>query len=179
MLGVYEHTLDWALARRRLVMLLATISVIATILLYIAIPKGLLPQQDTGLITGVVQADDNIAFPAMESVTQQIAARLRADPAVAGVSAFVGAGSINPILSQGQVSIVLKTRSQRDGLDVILPRLQRAVADIPGAALYLKPVQDITLDTRVAPTEYQYTLSEVNAQELSGYAQQLTTALRQ
>jgi multidrug efflux pump len=179
MLSVYERTLDWSLARPRLIMLIATLSVIVTILLYIAIPKGLLPQQDTGLITGVVQADDNIAFPAMEQVTEQIAAKLRADPAVAGVSAFIGAGSINPILSQGQLSIVLKDRSRRAGLDTVLPRLQNAVADIPGAALYLKPVQDITLDTRVAPTEYQYTLSDVDAQELSGYAQQLTTALRQ
>ncbi|HET6912161.1 MAG TPA: efflux RND transporter permease subunit [Rhodanobacteraceae bacterium] len=178
MLGVYERTLDWSLARPRLIMLIATLSVVVTILLYVAIPKGLLPQQDTGLITGVVQADDNIAFPAMEQVTEQIAAKLRADPAVAGVSAFIGAGSINPILSQGQLSIVLKDRGDRAGLDTILPRLQREVADIPGAALYLKPVQDITLDTRVAPTEYQYTLSDVNASELSGYAQQLTTALR-
>ncbi len=179
MLGVYERTLDWALARRQLIILLATLSVIATILLYIAIPKGLLPEQDTGLITGVVQADDNIAFPAMENLTEQVAAQLRADPAVAGVAAFVGAGSINPTLSQGQLSIVLKDRGQRGSLDDILPRLQRAVANIPGVALYLKPVQDITLDTRVAPTEYQYTLSDVNSQELAGYAQQLTQALRQ
>ncbi|SRR5579883_2289460 len=179
MLGVYERTLDWALARRRLIMLFATLSVIATILLYIAIPKGLLPEQDTGLITGVVQADDNIAFPAMENLTEQVADAIRADPSIAGVAAFVGAGSINPTLNQGQLSIVLKDRGQRGSLDQILPRLQRAVAQIPGVALYLKPVQDITLDTRVAPTEYQYTLSDVNAQELSGYATQLTQALRQ
>ena len=179
MLSVYERTLDWSLARSQLIILLATLSVVATILLYIAIPKGLLPEQDTGLITGVVQADDNIAFPAMESLTQQVASRLRADPAVAGVSAFVGAGSINPTLNQGQLGIVLKERGKRGGLDDVLPRLQRAVANVPGVALYLKPVQDITLDTRVAPTEYQYTLSDVNSQELSGYAQQLTQALRQ
>ncbi len=179
MLSVYERTLDWSLARSQLIILLATLSVVATILLYIAIPKGLLPEQDTGLITGVVQADDNIAFPAMESLTQQVASRLRADPAVAGVSAFVGAGSINPTLNQGQLGIVLKERGKRGGLDDVLPRLQRAVANVPGVALYLKPVQDITLDTRVAPTEYQYTLSDVNSQELSGFAQQLTQALRQ
>ncbi|HEX7130301.1 MAG TPA: efflux RND transporter permease subunit, partial [Rhodanobacteraceae bacterium] len=179
MLALYARTLDWVLARQRLTMLIATLSVVVTVLLYIAIPKGLLPQQDTGLITGVVQADNNIAFPQMEKITEQVAARLRADPAVAGVAAFIGAGSINPILSQGQLSIVLKDRGKRDSLEEILPRLRNAVADIPGAALYLKPVQDITLDTRVAPTEYQYTLSEVNAKELSGYARQLTAALRQ
>ncbi|MEO6968458.1 MAG: efflux RND transporter permease subunit [Rhodanobacteraceae bacterium] len=179
MLGAYERSLDWVLARRRLTMLVATASVVVTVLLYIVIPKGLLPQQDTGLITGVVQADDNIAFPAMKALTEQVAAALRADPAVAGVAAFIGAGSINPTLNQGQLSIVLKDRGQRDGLDAILPRLQHEVANIPGAALYLKPVQDITLDTRVAATEYQYTLSDVDSTELSGYAQKLTAALRQ
>jgi multidrug efflux pump len=175
----YARSLDWVLAHRRLTMLVASVSVIITVLLYIAIPKGLLPEQDTGLITGVVRADDNIAFPAMEARTRAVAEALRKDPAVAGVAAFIGAGSINPTLSQGQLSLVLKDRAERDGLDRVLPRLQNAVARVPGVALYLKPVQDITLDSRVAATEYQYALSDVNAQELSGYAEQMTQALRQ
>jgi multidrug efflux pump len=175
----YARSLDWVLAHRRLTMLVASVSVIVTVLLYIAIPKGLLPEQDTGLITGVVRADDNIAFPAMEARTRAVAEALRKDPAVAGVAAFIGAGSINPTLSQGQLSLVLKDRAERDGLDRVLPRLQNAVARVPGVALYLKPVQDITLDSRVAATEYQYALSDVNAQELSGYAEQMTQALRQ
>ena len=96
--------------------------------------QGLLPEQDTGLITGVVQADQNIAFPQMEQRTRQVAEALRQDPDVTGVSAFIGAGSMNPTLNQGQLSIVLKERSQRDGLEQILPRLQKAVAGIPGVA---------------------------------------------
>jgi multidrug efflux pump len=98
---------------------------------------------------------------------------------VAGVAAFIGAGTINPTLNQGQLSIVLKDRGDRDGLDKLLPRLQQTVADIPGVALYLKPVQDVTLDSRVAATEYQYTLSDVNAAELATYAGRMTEALRQ
>ena len=177
--GAYERSLDWVLDHRRLTMLVAAISVAVTVFLYIAIPKSLLPEQDTGLITGVVQADDNIAFPQMEQRTQAVADALRKDPAVAGVAAFIGAGTINPTLNQGQLSIVLKERSQRDGLDKLLPRLQREVADIPGVALYLKPVQDVTLDSTVSATEYQYSLSEVNATELAGYAAQMTQAMRQ
>jgi multidrug efflux pump len=176
---LYADTLDWVLDHRRLTMLVAATTVVITVFLYIVIPKGLLPEQDTGMITGVVQADDNIAFPQMELRTKAVADALRKDPAVAGVAAFIGAGTINPTLNQGQLSIVLKDRGDRDGLDKLLPRLQNAVADIPGVALYLKPVQDVTLDSTVAATEYQYSMSEVNSAELAGYATQMTQAMRQ
>ncbi len=176
---LYERTLDWVLDHQRLTVLVAGAALVLTVLLYIAIPKGLLPEQDTGLITGVVQADDNIAFPAMEQRTKAVAEALRKDPAVAGVAAFIGAGTINPTLNQGQLSIVLKDRGDRDGLDQLLPRLQKTVANIPGVALYLKPVQDVTLDSTVSATEYQYSLSEVNSAELAKYADQMTRAMRQ
>ncbi|OOG40128.1 acriflavine resistance protein B [Rhodanobacter sp. C06] len=177
--GLYEHSLDWVLDHQKLMILVAAATVALTVFLYIAIPKGLLPEQDTGMITGVVQADQNVAFPAMEQRTKAVAEALRKDPAVAGVAAFIGAGTINPTLNQGQLSIVLKDRGQRDGLDKILPRLQQAVAGIPGVALYLKPVQDVTLDSRVSATEYQYALSDTNTDELSKYATEMTQALRQ
>ncbi|MFC5527444.1 efflux RND transporter permease subunit [Rhodanobacter ginsengisoli] len=176
---LYARTLDVVLDHQRLTVLVAGAAVVLTVFLYIAIPKGLLPEQDTGLITGVVQADDNIAFPQMEQRTRAVAEALRADPAVAGVAAFIGAGTINPTLNQGQLSIVLKDRGDRDGLDKLLPRLQRTVASIPGVALYLKPVQDVTLDSTVSATEYQYAMSEVNSAELAGYADRMTQAMRQ
>jgi multidrug efflux pump len=178
MLNAYESSLDWVLEHQRLTILVATASVVLTVVLYILIPKGLLPEQDTGLITGVVQADQNIAFPLMRDRTEQAAAALRKDPAISGVAAFIGAGSINPTLNQGQLSLVLKTRSERGPLSELLPRLQKTVADIPGIALYLKPVQDIALDSRVAATEYQYAMEEVNSAELGQFATQMTTALR-
>jgi len=177
--GAYERSLDWVLARQPLMLLLASATVVVTIALYVAIPKSLLPEQDTGLITGVVQADQNIAFPAMEERTKAVADALREVPGVAGVAAFIGAGSVNPTLNQGQVSIVLAPRGERGGLDEVVPALQRAVAHLPGVALYLKPVQDVALDTRVAPTEYQYALSEVNSGELEGFARRMVEALRQ
>ncbi len=174
----YASTLDWVLARQPLMLGVATITVVVTIALYIVIPKGLLPEQDTGLITGVVEADQNIAFPAMQQRTEAVAAALRNGPDVAGVAAFIGAGSINPTLNQGQLSIVLKPRNERGALDAVIARLQRSVAGIPGVALYLKPVQDVALDTRVASTEYQYALSDVNSSELAGFVKQMTDALR-
>ena len=177
--GLYERTLDWVLGHQRTTMTVAFITVVVTVVLYVIIPKGLLPEQDTGMITGVVQADENVAFPQMEQRTQAVAEALRKDKAIAGVAAFIGAGSINPTLNQGQLSIVLKDRSDRGSLETILPRLQRAVADIPGVALYLKPVQDVTLDSRVAATEYQYSLSDLNSKELAQYANQMTQAMRQ
>jgi len=176
---LYARTLDSVLDHRRLTMLVAGAAVVLTVFLYIVIPKGLLPEQDTGLITGVVQADQNVAFPQMEQRTQAVAEALRKDPAVSGVASFIGAGTINPTLNQGQLSIVLKDRGDRGALDDVLPRLQQAVADIPGVALYLKPVQDVTLDSRVSATEYQYSLSEVDSAELAKYATQMTQAMRQ
>ncbi|HEV7776682.1 MAG TPA: efflux RND transporter permease subunit [Luteibacter sp.] len=175
----YASSLDWVLAHRPLTMLVAAFSVALTVVLYIIIPKGLLPEQDTGLITAVVQADQNVAFPQMEDRTKAVADALAKDKAVSGVAAFIGAGSINPTLNQGQISLVLKDRGDRDGLDKVLPRLQEAAAHIPGVALYLKPVQDVTLDSQVSATEYQYSLSDVNSVELAGYAAKMTQALRQ
>jgi len=179
LVNVYEGSLDWVLAHQRLTMMIAGATVVLTVFLYIVIPKGLLPEQDTGLITGVVQADQNVAFPQMEQRTKAVADALRRDKAVTGVAAFIGAGSINPTLNQGQLSIVLKDRGDRDGLDEVVARLQKEAADIPGVALYLKPVQDVTLDSRVSATEYQYSMSDVNATELSGYATKMTQALRE
>ncbi|UKE47556.1 MULTISPECIES: efflux RND transporter permease subunit [Xanthomonas translucens group] len=176
--ALYERTLDWVLGHQPLTLAIALATMVLTVVLYVVIPKGLLPEQDTGLITGVVQADQNVAFPQMQQRTEAVAAALRKDPAVTGVAAFIGAGSMNPTLNQGQLSIVLKTRADRDGLDKVLPRLQQAVARLPGVALYLKPVQDVTLDTRVAATEYQYSLSDVDSAELATQGARLTEALR-
>ncbi len=178
MLGWYERSLDWVLVHRRTTMLVAAASVAVTLLLYVTIPKDLLPEQDTGLITGVVQADSDVAFEAMARNTQAVMAALRRDPAVAGVAGFIGAGAINPTLNQGQVSIVLKPRGERGNLDQVVASLQHDVADIPGVELFLKPVQDITLDTTVAPTEYQYAISEVNSNDLQKYAQQMVQAVK-
>jgi multidrug efflux pump len=179
LVDAYARSLDWVFGHQKLTMLVLLATVALTAILFVAMPKGLLPDQDTGTITGVVQAEQTIAFPAMLERTQKVAEALRADPAVSGVAAFIGAGSINPTLNQGQLNIVLKPRSERGGLDEVMPRLQRVVDTIPGVALFLKPVQDIALDNRVAPTEYQYSLTNVDAEELATFANKMTAALKQ
>src|SRR3546814_20937577 len=120
-------------------MLVAGAAVVLTVFLYIVIPKGLLPEQDTGLITGVVQADDNIAFPQMEDRTKAVAEALRHDPAVAGVAAFIGAGTINPTLNPGQLRIGLKERGDRAAPDKPLPRPKPPGANNPRVEMSLKP----------------------------------------
>ncbi|HET6586675.1 MAG TPA: efflux RND transporter permease subunit, partial [Oleiagrimonas sp.] len=175
---VYARSLDWVFDHRLFTIGVFALALVVTVWLYIVIPKGLLPEQDTGLITGVVQADDNIAFPAMEQRVKEVASAIRKDPAVSGVAAFVGTGSINPTLNQGQISIVLKDRGERGDLDSVLTSLNQDVAHIPGVALYLKPVQDVTMDNRVSATEYQYAMSDVNADELGDYASKMTQAMR-
>ncbi len=178
LVGLYERSLDVVLSHPRITLGVAGGAVALTVLLYVAIPKGLLPDQDTGLVTAVVQADHTVAFEQMQQRTIAVAEALRRDPAVTGVAAFIGAGTLNPTLNQAQLSIVLADRSERENVAKILPRLQQAAADIPGVTLALKPVQDVTLDTRVASTEYQFVLSDVDAGRAEAEAVRLIAALQ-
>ena len=178
LVGLYERSLDVVLSHPRITLGVAGGAVALTVLLYVAIPKGLLPDQDTGLVTAVVQADHTVAFEQMHQRTIAVAEALRKDPAVTGVAAFIGAGTLNPTLNQAQLSIVLADRSERENVARILPRLQEAAADIPGVTLALKPVQDVTLDTRVASTEYQFVLSDVDASRAEAEAVRLIAALQ-
>ena len=176
--GLYERSLDHVLARQPLTLAIAAAAVVLTVVLYVLIPKGLLPDQDTGLVAGVVRADESVTFAQMEMHMLAVAAALRRDPAVTGVAAFVGVGGLNPTLNQGQLSIVLRERGDRERLAIVLPRLQKAAAGIPGVALYLKPVQDVTLDAQVAATDYQLVLSGVDPRQVAEQAGRLTAALR-
>ena len=178
MVGAYQRSLDWVFAHPRSIMGLFALSLAVTVFLYVAIPKSLLPEQDTGLVTGVVEADQSIAFPAMERRMQTVMAALRHDPDVAGVAGFVGIGDTNPTLNQGQVSIVLTPRAERGSLAGIVARLQRSAADVPGVKLFLKPVQDVTLDTRVAATQYQYVLRSLDAGALDTDAGRMLAAFQ-
>ncbi len=178
LVGLYERSLDVVLSHPRITLGVAGGAVALTVLLYVAIPKGLLPDQDTGLVTAVVQADHTVAFEQMHQRTIAVAEALRKDPAVTGVAAFIGAGTLNPTLNQAQLSIVLADRSERENVARILPRLQEAAAGIPGVTLALKPVQDVTLDTRVASTEYQFVLSDVDAGRAEAEAVRLIAALQ-
>jgi multidrug efflux pump len=179
MLRFYESGLRWVLRHRLLTLLIALVTLAATIFQYIAIPKGLLPQQDTGEIIGVTDAAQDISFQAMVDRQRQITDVVGQDPDVAGVASFVGAGTVNPTMNTGRVYIVLKPREKRTAsADQIIARLRQATQQVQGISLYMQSVQDLQIDTRVSRTQYQYVLQDTNAAELAEWTPKLLAALR-
>ncbi|MDB5988205.1 MAG: acriflavine resistance protein [Nevskia sp.] len=178
-LAGYESSLRWVMQRQFATLLVATATLVLTVFLYIIIPKGLIPQQDTGVITGVTEADQSISFSAMVARSQALADVVRKDKNVQSVSAFVGAGTVNTTLNTGRLSIVLKPRKQRSTAQEIIDRLKQATADVQGISLYLQPVQDLQIDSRVSRTQYQYVLQDTDPIELNEWVPKLLGALQQ
>ena len=174
----YKRTLAWALNAQPLVLLIAVGTLAGTILLYVAVPKGFLPAQDTGVIVAVTEASQAISIPAMGKLQAQFAEVARNDPAVASVASFVGAGQINPTPNSGRLTIALKPRPQRDTIAVVQARLQRAADSVPGLSVFTQPVQDIQIGTRISRTQYQYTLVDTDGAELATWAPRLLDRLR-
>jgi multidrug efflux pump len=173
LLTVYERGLKIALRHRlaTLMIMLGTIAV--TGWLYYVIPKGFFPQQDTGLIFGIAEAAQDISYADMVRREGDIINAVLKDPAVDSVGASIGAGGGTTTLNQGRVFIALKPRNQRRAnADQIIRRLQTALAAVPGITLYMQAAQDITVGARLSKTQYQYTLSDADSNELnhwSGY----------
>ncbi len=174
----YRRTLGWALRAQGLVLLVAAGTLVGTVLLYVVMPKGFLPAQDTGVIVAVTQAGQSISIPAMGKLQARFADAAGRDPAVASVTSFVGAGSINPTPNSGRLTIALKPRPQRDPVTAVQARLQRAADAIPGLSVFTQPVQDIQIGTRVSRTQYQYTLVDTDAAELAEWAPRLLARLQ-
>ena len=178
-IDAYGRSLRWVMKRQFITLMVALATLVITVLLYIVIPKGLIPVQDTGVITGITEAAQSISFPAMQSRQQQISDIVRRDPAVQNVSSFVGAGTVNPTLNSGRLSIVLKPRGQRPDITTVMRRLKQAVANVEGISLYLQPVQDLQIDSQISRTQYQYVLQDTDTDELRQWAPRLTAALQQ
>ncbi len=179
LLAFYERGLRWVLRHQLTTLLVAIATLAATLALYVAIPKGLLPQQDTGLIIGVTDAAQDISFKAMTERQRAVVDRVLQDPDVASVTSFVGTGTINATPNTGRISINLKPRSERnDSATQIISRLRQSVANIQGIELYMQAVQDLQIDSRVSRTQYQYTLQDANAAELADWAPKLVARLR-
>ena len=179
-LAGYERSLRWVMQRQFPTLMVAVATLAITVLLYLVIPKGLIPEQDTGVITGVTEAAQSISFPAMVDRNRAIAEILRKDVDVQNVSAFVGAGIVNPTLNTGRMSIVLKPRSERSAsLDRIMQRLKDSVSGVQGVSLFLQPVQDLQIDSQVSRTQYQYVLQDSDGDELRQWAPKLIAALQQ
>jgi len=174
----YGRSLRWVMARQFITLMVALATLVFTVLLYIVIPKGLIPVQDTGVITGITEAAQSISFPAMQSRQQAISDIVRRDPAVQNVSSFVGAGTVNPTLNSGRMSIVLKPRGQRSDITTVMARLKQAVANVEGIDLFMQPVQDLQIDSQISRTQYQYVLQDTDTDELRQWAPRLTAAIQ-
>jgi multidrug efflux pump subunit AcrB len=177
-LRFYQHTLEWALARQALVLVIAVATLIGTVLLYVAVPKGFLPPQDTGVIVAVTEASQAISIPAMAKLQARMGAIAQADPAVASVVSFIGAGSINATANTGRMTIALKPRPERDPVDIVIARLEQQVQGLAGLSVFMQPVQDIQIGTRISRTQFQYTLLDTDAAELGTWAPRLLARLQ-
>jgi hydrophobe/amphiphile efflux-1 (HAE1) family protein len=177
-LAGYRHSLRWSLGRQRLTLTIAVATLIGTIALYVIVPKGFLPEQDTGLVTAVIQGAQSASIPKMTALQAQAVDIVRKDPAVAGVASFVGAGTINATPNTGQLTIVLKPIGQRAGVDRVIGRLQHQLDAVPGLTVFLKPVQDIQIGTKVSRTQFQYTLMDTDVEELNDWAPRLLAKLQ-
>jgi multidrug efflux pump len=177
-LRFYQRTLEWALARQALVLIIAVATLAGTVMLYVAMPKGFLPPQDTGVIAAVTEASQAISIPAMAKLQARMGAIAQADPAVASVLSFVGAGSINATANTGRVTIVLKPRPERDPVEVVIARLEAQVQALTGLSVFMQPVQDIQIGTRISRTQFQYTLLDTDAAELGLWAPRLLARLQ-
>jgi multidrug efflux pump len=175
----YRRSLQVSLRRQPLVLGLAGLTLVGTVILYVVIPKGFLPLQDTGAIIGTTEASPSISIPAMAALQLRAAAIVQADPAVTGVASLVGAGAVNPTPNVGRLSITLKPRRDRGPVETVMARLRASLAGIPGLAIYLQPVQDIQIGARVSRTQYQYTLTDTDGAELARWAPRLVDRLRQ
>ncbi len=174
----YRRSLRWALRHQRMVLLIATATLAGTIGLYVVVPKGFLPQQDTGVILGVTQAAQDVSISRLAAMQNQAAEVIARDPAVTNVVSFVGAGTINATPNTGQLTIALKPIGQRDGAPVVIERLSHDIAGVPGLTGWFRPVQDITLGARASRTAYQYTLVDTDRDELNTWTPKLVDQLQ-
>jgi multidrug efflux pump len=174
----YRRSLTTALHHEKFVLAVAAATLAGTVLLYIAVPKGFLPQQDTGAIVAVTEARPDISLAAMAGLQMQADNIVANDPAVAGVASLIGTGQANPSPNTGKLSITLKPRRERDGVRAVIARLQAKINALPGLSVFMQPVQDIQIGARISRTQYQYTLSDTNDDELAAWAPKLVTALR-
>jgi multidrug efflux pump len=176
--GGYARGLDWVLAHRRLTMLGFALTLAATFGLAVAVHKGFLPQQDTGLLVGATDAPQDISFPAMARRQQAVADAIARDPDVKALDSFVGAGTVNATLNSGRLYIDIGSPDHRAPARVVMERLRQAVAGIDGIALHLQPAQDLAIETRASRTQYQYVLQDLDDGELRLWSDRLVTALR-
>ncbi len=176
----YDRALNVVLDHQPLTLAVAVATLVLTVVLYIAIPKGFFPVQDTGLIQGISQAAQSISYSAMAERQTALAAAILKDPAVDSLSSFIGVDGTNSTLNSGRFLINLKPHDSRTlSASDIIRRLQQETADVEGISLYMQPVQDLTIDTTVSRTQYQFVLESANPDDLATWAPKLVDRLSQ
>lgn len=179
LLALYGRALLWVLAHAKLTLYVALGSFVLTILLYMFIPKGFFPVQDTGQIQGISQAAQSTSYAAMAVHQQALADAVLKDPDVLSLTSYIGVDGDNTTLNQGRFLITLKPKSERSlSAAQIILRLQKEVANVPGISLYMQPVQDLTLNTIISPTQYQFLLEDPNEDEFTRYVPNLVAELK-
>jgi hydrophobe/amphiphile efflux-1 (HAE1) family protein len=168
---IYEAGLVWSLRHRTFTLVLTVLTFVASIWLYILVPKGFVPEQDTGLIGGVTDAAQDVSFENMSILQQPVADIIAKDPDVISVTSFVGIGADNPTVNSGRLYIDIGSPDRRSAsAKQILKRLQEAVAAVRDISLHLQPVQDIQIESRLTRTQYQYVLQDLDEAELRQWA---------
>ena len=176
-IAAYGRWLNWVLDRQFATLLVAIATLILTIVLYIFVPKGFFPVQDTGVIQGISEGAQSISFAAMTERQQELAKLILQDPAVESLSSFIGVDGTNTTLNSGRFLINLKPHGKRDGAEVVIRRLQDASRKLAGVTLYLQPVQDLTIEDRVSRTQYQFTLGSADIEDLNTWVPKLVEQL--
>jgi multidrug efflux pump len=177
LIAFYGRTLRVVLRFQTVTLLVAAATLVLTVVLYIFIPKGFFPVQDTGVIQGISQASQSISFAAMSEKQREVAQIILQDPAVESLSSFIGADGINTTLNSGRMSINLKPINERIGASDVIRRLQQSLQKVQGIRMYMQPVQDITVDDRVSRTQYQYTLEDPDTDELNQWTNKFVAQL--
>jgi multidrug efflux pump len=180
MIAFYGRTLSFVLRFQTITLFVALATLLLTVYLYIIIPKGFFPVQDTGVIQGISQAPPTIGTKAMAKKQQDLANIILQDPAVESLSSFIGPDGTNTTLNSGRMSINLKPLEQRNlSASDVIRRLQSSLSKVDGIQLFMQPVQNITVDDRVSRTQYQYTLEDPDQNELNDWTARFVTKLKQ
>ncbi len=176
----YGRLLNWVLARQPLTLLVAVATLVLTVVLYIVIPKGFFPLQDTGLVQGITQAGPTISFASMAEHQRALADALLKDPNVESVSSFIGVDGTNNTLNSGRILINLVPKDQRsENITDVISDLSREAAAVTGISLYLQPVQDLTIDSTVSRAQYQFVLQGASGPLLDQWVPKLIARLKQ
>jgi len=176
----YARWLTWVLGHQTLTLLVAVGTLGLTVVLYLAVPKGFFPVQDTGVIQGISEAPQSISFRAMSERQQSLARVILADPAVASLSSYIGVDGDNVTLNSGRILINLKPHDERDvTASQVIDRLRPELAKLPGIELYMQPVQDLSIEDRVSRTQFQFSLESPDGELLDEWTPRLVAALRE